>query len=344
VPITSMSIGISGSIDHRAARGLAALAGAQHHCHYLTSDFIDQFPTHLRRLVFLTDGHYLDQAITVPTLPVYRQLGIQTLLRGHAGELLHMDKAYAFSIRQEELSFSTNAQLEQWLWRHLTEYMIAGVGHDMFRPAFRADAADLARRSLADALAEAEHIAPVEQRIWYVFARERLRRETAMSMQLFNSVVDVRLPYMDSDFVELSMRVAPSLKMGDTIQSFMLRHRSPGSLKVVNSNTGTMPGAWTGRRGFGVMRLKVLAKLGVAGYQPYERLGLWLSRQLQHFVADMLLSERSLDRGLFDPATLRRIVADHRDRRSNHTFLLMAMLIFEIGQRQFVDEDASALV
>jgi asparagine synthase (glutamine-hydrolysing) len=341
--VKSMSIGIRGSIDHRAAGRLAMLAGAEHHCELLKGDFINQFPVHLKRLVFLTDGHYLDQGITVPTLPVYRELGIQTLLRGHAGELLHMDKAYAFSVRRDDLSFQSTAALERWLWSHLTAYMIEGVGHDMFRPALRPEAAALAAGSLTDALGQTAHVDPIAQRIWHMFVRERLRRETAMSMQLFNSVVDVRLPYMDSDFVEVSMRVAPDLKMGDTIQTFILGHRSPQFLKVVNANNGTLPGAWRGRKGLGVMRLRVLAKLGVSGYQPYERLGLWLSRELHPFVADTLLSDRSLDRGLFDPQRLRQIVTDHRERRKNHTFLLMAMLIFEIGQRQFVDEDAMAL-
>ena len=97
------------------------------------------------------------------------------------------------------------------------------------------------------------------------------------------------------------------------------------------------------RKRIGIMRLRILSKLGVAGYQPYERLGLWLSQRFQPFVSALLLSDRSLDRGLFDPTVLRRIIDDHRERRRNHTFLLMAMLIFEIGQRQFVDEDLSTL-
>ena len=92
--VTCVSLGIPGSIDHRAAEKLAGLSGVPHHAHYLQRDFLDHFPAYLQRLVFLTDGHYLDQAITGPTLEVYRNLGIEVLLRGHAGELLHMDKAY----------------------------------------------------------------------------------------------------------------------------------------------------------------------------------------------------------------------------------------------------------
>jgi asparagine synthase (glutamine-hydrolysing) len=341
--VKSMSVGITGSIDHRVASQLAALAGTEHHCQLLKSGFLSQFPFHLRKLVYLTDGHYLDQAITVPTLPMYRELGIDTLLRGHAGELLHMDKAYAFSIRGDELRFANGAALEQWLWSHLTAYMIGGIGHEVFRPALRADVATLARQALADALSQSDGWRPQEQRLWHLFVHERLRRETAMSMQMFSSVVDVRLPYMDAAFIETTMQVAPRLKLGDTIQSYILARRFPAFLDVINANTGTTPGRAMIWKRIATTRLKALSKLGVAGYQPYERLGLWLRYRLKPFVCAMLLSDRSVDRGFFDPEVLRRMIDDHHHRRKNHTFLLMALLIFEIGQRQFVDDDMATL-
>jgi hypothetical protein len=88
----------------------------------------------------------------------------------------------------------------------------------------------------------------------------------------------------------------------------------------------------------------VFAKLGVPGYQPYERLGLWLRRELRPWVHQVLLSPRTLERGVFDPNTLRTVVQDHGDRRRNHTALLLALLIFELGQREFIDgEEFSAV-
>ena len=57
-----------------------------------------------RAMVRLTDGHYLSQCIVMPTLPVYRDLGVQVLLRGHAGELMHMTKAYNFSLDRPTLA------------------------------------------------------------------------------------------------------------------------------------------------------------------------------------------------------------------------------------------------
>ena len=335
--LKTLSLGIPGSIDHRAAARLSELGGHEHHVHHLGQNFLERFPQYLECLTYLTDGQYLDQAITVPTLGIYRQLGIRVLLRGHAGELFHMDKAYAFSIRASELGFRTVDEVESWLWAHLTPYMIEGVGMTMFRPHLRKEAESAARQALHDALAEAASFVPVAQALWVLFVTQRLRRETALSMQMFNAFVQVRMPYVDAELIDLVMRVPPELKIGERIQGFILKQHFPAFLDVVNSNTGSPIGAGQLARSLSQLRLKVFSKLRVPGYQPYERLGLWLRRELQPFVRSVLLAPEALDRGLLDETTVRQMIDDHAADRRNHTFPLMAMLIFEIGQRQLAN-------
>jgi len=82
------------------------------------------------------------------------------------------------------------------------------------------------------------------------------------------------------------------------------------------------------------LQMKVLPKLGVPGYQPYERLGLWLAADLRPLVHKLLLTDDFLGRGVFQPDTVRRLVAEHESRQRNHTYLLMAMMIFAIGQQR----------
>src|SRR5204863_9327904 len=153
---------------------------------------------------------------------------------------------------------------------------------------------------------------------------------------------ETRLPYLDNDLVDELFAAPPELKLGDAIQAHILRRRRPDFLGVVNVNTGTVVGAGRVRRAVCNFRRRVLAKLGVKGYQPYERLGLWLRRELRPLVMRLLLSDRCLGRGVFDADTLRAVVDDHLHRRKNHTYLLLALMIFETGQRQFVDAEAPA--
>ena len=49
----------------------------------------------------------------------------------------------------------------------------------------------------------------------------------------------------------------------------------------------------------------MFAKLGLRGYQPYERLGLWLRRELRPLVEGLLLSPECLDRGVLTPDAVR---------------------------------------
>jgi asparagine synthase (glutamine-hydrolysing) len=338
-PVTTVCMGVEGSIDHRSAAEMARLAHRPHHAYVLDTAFLSRFEDHLREMVHLTDGQYLSQCIIMPTLPLYRELGIEVLLRGHAGELMHMTKAYNFSLDGAALGLRDAAGLEQWLFRHLRTYMLDGVSEPLFQAPHQDSFDELARASLRECLGESEGIEPLVHRIWHLFVRQRSRRETALSLAKLGSVVETRLPYLDSDVIDALMAAPPGLKLGETIQTHILRRHLPAFLDVINANTGAHMGAGRLTRRLATLRMKVLARLGVKGYQPYERLGRWLRRELRAVVERILLSERCLARGVFNPVAVRSVVDGHLYRGRNHTFLLLAMMIFELGQREFIDGD-----
>jgi asparagine synthase (glutamine-hydrolysing) len=168
-------------------------------------------------MVHLTDGQYLCQCIVMPTLPLYRKLGIQALVRGHAGELMHMTKAYNFTLDAEAMAI-TNPTLESWLWRRLQSHMLDGVQGLLFTPAFGIDLADVARESLRQSMKDSEGIMPPVHRIWLLFLSERIRRETGLSMTEFGSVVETRVPYLDTKLIDALMACPPEWKLTDTVQ------------------------------------------------------------------------------------------------------------------------------
>lgn len=332
--LRSVSIGIEGSIDHKSARQLAALAGVPHHDCLLNGDFLQTFDQHLREMVLMTDGHYLDQGIVVPTLQTYRNLGIDYLLRGHGGELLHMKKAYAFSLDDETLGSSADA-LETWLFDHLSGYMIGGVPKGVFT----SNVVDGGRHALNVAYSAAAAFDPPAQRVWQLFLTQRLHRETALSMHKFGCYATIRLPFIDNDVIDALLALPPHMKMEDQLQCGILKHRRPDFLDVTNANTGARPGANPLTVAFARTRLRLYSRLGVPGYQPYERLGLWLSRELRPMVTRLLLGEQFLSRGICRPEGVKQIIDEHTRRSRNHTFLIMALLIFELGQRLIDDPD-----
>lgn len=340
VKIKSVSLGMEGSLDHASAAKMAELVGCEHHRYVLNDRFLSRYDEHLRTMVDLTDGHYIDQCIVLPTLPLYRQLGIDVLLRGHAGELMHMDKAYNFSLDAAAWSIHSESDLQNWLLSRLSAYMLDDVAGPLLADASREEFEQLARESLLSCLAESADIEPQMQRIWHLFVSERLRRETAASLAMFESVVETRVPFLDAGLTPLLMAAPPELKASDAIQAHILRRRRPEFLNVVNANTGARMGVGPLWQKISTFKLRALAKLGVKGYQPYERLGLWLRRELRGLVRELLLDDRCLERGVFCPDTVRNVVRGHHELGRNHTYLLMAMLIYELGQRQIVDGDA----
>jgi asparagine synthase (glutamine-hydrolysing) len=194
---------------------------------------------------------------------------------------------------------------------------------------------------LRSCLDESEGVEPAVQRVSHLFLSQRLRRETALSMMEFGSLVETRLPYLDNDLIDLLLAAPPDLKLGDRIQSHILRRRRPDFLNVVNANTGARMGAGQLTQSASKLRMRVLAKLGVRGYQPYERLGLWLREDLRLLVERLLLSDRFFERGIFDPSAVKTLVDGHLNRGRNHTYLLLAMMAFELAQRMFVDGEGT---
>jgi asparagine synthase (glutamine-hydrolysing) len=339
---TCVSLGMEGSLDQRSARRLAELVACDYHTLVLDQDFLANFEQHLVDMVDLTDGHYLSQCIVMPTLPLYARLGVATLLRGHAGELIHLRKAYNFSLDDSVLTLRDAAAVHDWLFprlqSHLTagveEPMIRGVGHDEFQA--------LAHDALREGLTAASHFEHPVDRISQLFLDQRTHRETAVSLAKIGSVVDVRVPYLDGAFVEAVFSTPIELRMSERIQTHILQQRRPEFLAPPNSNTGAPVGAGPLHRAFCYYRMKVLAKLGVKGYQPYERLGLWLRRELKPLVERLLLAPECLDRGVLEPDAVRGAVERHFAGAGNHTFLLLAMMILETGFRRFLDASPTA--
>jgi asparagine synthase (glutamine-hydrolysing) len=340
-PLETVCLGIAGSLDHRCAQRLAEVAGCQNHSHVLDTQFLADYRRHLEWMVRLTDGQYLSQCIVMPTLPLYRKLGIEVLLRGHAGELMHMYKAYNYSLDEGSLAVGSVGQLEQWLFGRLSAYMLDGVKEPVFQGDLWNELGPLARQSLADDVAGTAAVEPPSQRIWQLFVTQRLRRETVLSLNEFRSIAETRLPILDNDLIALLLAAPPGIKLGEEIQQALLKRYRPEFLRVVNANTGTRVGAGPWARKFSSLKLRALAKLGLPGYQPYERLGLWLKRELRQMVRDILLDPQTLDRGLYRADGLRTVVENHQAGRANHTYLIMALMIFELGQR-YLFADASA--
>lgn len=65
----------------------------------------------------------------------------------------------------------------------------------------------------------------------------------------------------------------------------------------------------------------------------------WFRGPLAGFTRDTLLAPRTLERGLFRPEAVRRLVSDHLDGRFDHSSRLWALMVLELWQRRWLDRD-----
>ena len=131
--------------------------------------------------------------------------------------------------------------LHDWLFPRLQSHLTAGMTEPVVSGVerqFTALRSETLKQGL-DAAGGWDH--PVD-RISQLFLDQRTHRETAMSLSKFESVVDVRVPYLDGRFVDAAFAAPVGLRMSERIQTYILRRRRPDFLRPANSNTVRLSG------------------------------------------------------------------------------------------------------
>jgi asparagine synthase (glutamine-hydrolysing) len=124
--------------------------------------------------------------------------------------------------------------------------------------------------------------------------------------------LESREPLLDHRLLEFAARVPVSLKLRDGITKYLLRRVLAPRLPA--------PVLARGKQGFAAP------------------VGEWLRGPLQPMLQDLVGSRRSLERGVFDAAVVRRLLDDHRTGKADHRHRLWQLLMLELWFRQFADE------
>lgn len=123
--------------------------------------------------------------------------------------------------------------------------------------------------------------------------------------------LECRSPFMDHHLVELAATMPRELKLNGR----------KGKQILVETFQDLLPKSIQTRRkmGFGV---------------PLDH---WFRGPLRSMLTDTLLSSRSLSRGYFEPAAVRRMVEEHTTSKWDHSARLWLLLVFELWHQKFVD-------
>jgi asparagine synthase (glutamine-hydrolysing) len=129
-------------------------------------------------------------------------------------------------------------------------------------------------------------------------------------MSMANSL-EVRVPLLDHEFVEWVTRLPAKWKYRDGTRKYIL--------KKLAERIG-VPAALLHRR-----------KQGFA--LPLVH---WMRHEMKDSLRDILLDDRTLQRGYFNPNSVRALVEEHLSGRRDRSGLLWQLLVFELWHRNFL--------
>ncbi|MBS1788268.1 MAG: asparagine synthase (glutamine-hydrolyzing) [Acidobacteria bacterium] len=139
------------------------------------------------------------------------------------------------------------------------------------------------------------------------YLHELLMKQDQMSMA---ASIESRVPFLDHKLVEFAARLPERMKLRGLTTKYILRQAMADKI----------PGEILTRK-----------KMGF----PVP-VGAWLRGEFRHLLDEYLLSQRAMERGIFEPDVVRNLVARHQ-AGENHAERLWMLINFEIWQRRFLD-------
>ncbi|HEY3027444.1 MAG TPA: asparagine synthase (glutamine-hydrolyzing) [Pyrinomonadaceae bacterium] len=123
--------------------------------------------------------------------------------------------------------------------------------------------------------------------------------------------LEARSPFLDHHLIEFAASLPAKMKLRGLTTKYLLKNVLKKILPSENLTRRKM--------GFGVP------------------IGHWFRGSLRGFLLETLLSEKSLARDLFNPASVKRIVEEHVSGRRDHAHQLWTLLMLELWFQRFID-------
>ncbi len=123
--------------------------------------------------------------------------------------------------------------------------------------------------------------------------------------------LEARSPFLDHHVIEFAASLPERLKLRGLTTKYLLKKVLRRFLPAENLTRSKM--------GFGVP------------------LGHWFRGEMQSFLRDTLLAEKSLRRGFFKPETVARMVDEHTNGARDHAHQLWTLLMLELWFARFID-------
>jgi asparagine synthase (glutamine-hydrolysing) len=133
-----------------------------------------------------------------------------------------------------------------------------------------------------------------------------------MDIATMANSLEARIPFLDHEFMELVAAIPSSFKLHGSVAKFILKETFGDFLPRAILKRKKM--------GFGV---------------PVSR---WIRNELKDYTYDMLLDQKTLNRGYFRREGIERLLEEHISLRYDHSAKIWALLFLEVWFRVVVDQ------
>jgi asparagine synthase (glutamine-hydrolysing) len=332
--LTTYTVGVEKCADDVIARQLASVAGTTHRFERLDATTTESpaFLSGLERMVGLTDGMYLTHGLTELTaLALIEHDQPDVLLRGHGGELAKASLAWPFHADGTVAALANREAIVDHLAARLSFVRGTTTLQDLLTPEWLERTCGGIRTSIAESLAGIT-LEPADT-CTYLYLTQHHRRATIPSLELFRGETDVRVPFVDHDFLRVLFRGRPEWRRDTALHRAIIARFRPELLRVRNSNTGVAAGAGPLREALFDKINTLLRRLGVPGYRHYHAFKEWMQQTFLPAASHVLLDPVTMQRGIFREDTVRRLLDETSRGVADHAYLLQGLLILELWQR-----------
>jgi asparagine synthase (glutamine-hydrolysing) len=165
---------------------------------------------------------------------------------------------------------------------------------------------------------------------------------------LSRTQVETCYPYNDNDLSDFMTRAPARWRFNRQMQIALIKRTRPDLARVPWEYTGVPMDISTPRRIF-LQRGFYYTRRQLSGWThglittgtERERANypVWFRAALRDWLEDTLLDKRALDRGYFNEAFLRHMIAEHMSGRRNYAIQFGLLLTFELWNRLFIEDE-----
>ncbi|WP_448874895.1 asparagine synthase-related protein [Desulfobulbus propionicus] len=336
--IHSYTLGLPGCQDEKLSAKLAQIAKTHHTFLEIGSEYLGDFLELAETLVCLSDGFYHPHESTEKrALDYFKTSPFRIALRGHGGEIAKASLAYPVQVNKQLETMHSFQQINQFIYQSANLGLHGFSTKTLFQKNMQEILEKGAWRSLEAAQTPAcNKLSAVDQCV-YFYIQQWIRRQVFASLAIFRTQQEVRLPYLDDNFLQKLLALPVSQRYSGEVHVQIVRRYFPDMIKVVNSNTGAPLDA-------GKMQLfmtekfnAVLKRLSLPGYRHYTEFQKWQREHFRSSIERILFDQRTMERGLYRQQGLRDVFDSHVSGRGNFAHLLGTIVGLELWYRNFID-------